>query len=94
VGLRWLSMAAVGLRWLSWALSGPRMGVVQPADVVSWRWEVGGGQGEVEGEMAGGSGLNARTVARRRVQGTYKGKKRISRTHVQIIVRVFGVVGE
>ena len=37
-------------------------------------------------EVAGGSG-------RRRVQGTYKGKK-ISRTHVQIIVRVFSVVGE
>jgi hypothetical protein len=28
----------------------------------------------VVGEVAGGSGLNARTIARGRVQGTYKGK--------------------
>jgi hypothetical protein len=44
--------------------------------------------------VAGGSGLNARTSNRPRVQGTYKGKKNISRTHVRLFVRVFGVVGE
>ena len=50
-----------------------------------WWWlEVIGGQGEVEGVVAGGSGLNARTIARRRVQGAYKEQKNQSNTRTII----------
>jgi hypothetical protein len=47
-----------------------------------------GGRGEVEGVVAGGSGLNARTIARRRVQGAYKEQKNQSNTRTNNRTRV------
>ena len=60
--------------------------------VVDWKRlpvvVVGGGRVEVEGvRWQVVVGLNACTSNCTRVQGTYKGKKKISRTHVRIIVR-------